>query len=529
MKKIINFIVANIMILSCVLPLAAEANSGIQGVRENSKDTLNITWDGEATQALFITADYNSSGVMQSVWQQSILLEQGQNTVEADVSDSSLTRKYMVWDSLYGLNKLMDACTIVGSLPSSYDSSIAAASGTNFEAEYSDLDAYSGVVKISAPAQFTGQTETIVVLKADKTLYTASPADFLAVNQDSNINRVVVPKLDQTDDKGTYKVYIGTGGSVYEASFTIGTSASPTASPTVKPTATPTVVPTSTPTTKPTTTPQATETPSFDPSEYEIGIVTAVYKVTGGDYAANIYTSLGEEKTYTITEDSAALFFNTGTEFEWHSNDKYTVIAYKMQARNTIVNIECILSETKEKAAYNSSNAKIGGIKISSQTKILSPTTEDRIKFIDSIEQSSLSPDKVYDISAYNRLDDGSYWLIIINSVEDAPKYPYTMTGLEIENASGTKLDTIPDNSGFIARLSFRETIQRDEEDCVIVAVYGKTGVLLSLDYMQTDFDTDKDYRVGFHISKQTEEIGQVKAFIWSSLSGAPLCNTIEK
>ncbi|MBQ3462267.1 MAG: hypothetical protein IJH36_04015, partial [Clostridia bacterium] len=406
-----------------------------------------------------------------------------------------------------------------------YDSSIAAASGTNFEAEYSDLDAYSGVVKISAPTQFTGQIETIIVLKADKTLYTASAADFLAVNQDSNINRVVVPKLGQTDDKGTYKVYMGTGGSVYEASFTIGTSTSPTAKPTVTPTASPT----STPTAKPTTTPQATETPSYDPSEFEIGIVTVVYKTNGGDYAANIYTSAGEEKTYTVTEDSAALFFNTGTEFEWHTGNENTVIAYSMKARNTIMNIEGILPVTKEKAVYNPYNSSIGGIKISSQTKILYPIVEDGVLFVDPIGQSTLSSDKIYDISAYNKLDDGSYWLIIINGVEDAPKYPYTMTGLEIENASGTKLDTIPDNSGFIARLSFRETIQRDEEDCVIVAVYGTTGVLLSLDYMQTDFDTGKDYRVGFHISKQVEEIGQIKAFIWSSLSGAPLCNTIEK
>ena len=669
MKKLISLITASVLSLSCILPVAVEANSGMQVSREsnngNTKDTVNITWDGEATDATLIAADYGSNGVMNSISTQTITLAQGENSVEKNVYNSDLTRKYMVWNPNNPI-ALMDAVTVgVNSLPQSYDSSIPQASGTNFEASYRDLDASTGVVEISAPAQFTGQIKTVVMLKKGIEQYSLNGSDILAVNQDYNINRIIVPKLNQTTDKGTYKIYIGGNGSLYETVVTIGETPAPAGSEigiikaidqnssgdfyayvytygndvaryqiteagaalffdTERETGwtdnhgttviaynmqdndtvmnitgilqetkekasynsseskigdikisdqakilllTDTlsyepfemssftsdkiydisaynksddnsysfivinaIEDETNPGTEPDTPTPPTEIPSFDPSEYEFGIAKAVYKKNNGDFAALIYTSEGEEKDCDVTENSATTIFNIEyPDYAWLSKDKTTVIAYSMQARNTIMNIEAILPETKAKAAYNPSYTKIGDVKLSSQTKIIMPTIEDDVLFYDPVTLSSLFSDKIYDISAYNKLEDGSYSFIIINAVEDAPKYPYTITNLAIENASGTELDAIPDNSGFIARLTFKETIQRDAEDCVIVAVYSKTGVLLSLDYMQTDFDTNKDYKVGFHIAKQSEEIGKIKAFIWSSFGGVPLCNTIEK
>ena len=99
--------------------------------------------------------------------------------------------------------------------------------------------------------------------------------------------------------------------------------------------------------------------------------------------------------------------------------------------------------------------------------------------------------------------------------------YPYKIDSISIETEAGEALEAAPVGSAFIAEVSLTKTEDRPERDHLFVAVYNKSGELLSLNYVKTSFTKDNEYSFGFHIPAQTEEIGKIKAYIWKSFTSA--------
>lgn len=103
----------------------------------------------------------------------------------------------------------------------------------------------------------------------------------------------------------------------------------------------------------------------------------------------------------------------------------------------------------------------------------------------------------------------------------DAPlsQVPYQITGLFLTDTAGEPIDEAPLNTGFIAETEIKEIIERNEKDYFLVAVYGKDGELLNIDYVKADFIPNGTCSFGFYIPAQSAEIGSVKAFVWSSFT----------
>ncbi len=101
---------------------------------------------------------------------------------------------------------------------------------------------------------------------------------------------------------------------------------------------------------------------------------------------------------------------------------------------------------------------------------------------------------------------------------EPSEKYYYTIDSLTLESEAGDRLSEIPKNKPFIANVGITERFNRNSRDYLFVAVYGEKGTLLSLDYMQTDFNLGNPYNVGFHVPEYGK-ITSVKAFIWSGFN----------
>ncbi len=77
--------------------------------------------------------------------------------------------------------------------------------------------------------------------------------------------------------------------------------------------------------------------------------------------------------------------------------------------------------------------------------------------------------------------------------------------------------------------MSFKKIQARDKTDYIFVAVYDTNGVLLNLDYIQSNFANDQVYNIGFYIPPQSKKIGSVKVYVWNSFNDAtPLAESKE-
>lgn len=125
-------------------------------------------------------------------------------------------------------------------------------------------------------------------------------------------------------------------------------------------------------------------------------------------------------------------------------------------------------------------------------------------------------------------LDEHDSALLVLSG--DAPSgYPYEITELKARSLSGADLTEAPVDEGFIAEVTLKERRGRVAEDQLFVGVYGKDGSLLSLGYIRSDFAENREYSAGIYVPAQSEEIGSIRAYVWSSFSGAePLAESRE-
>ena len=97
--------------------------------------------------------------------------------------------------------------------------------------------------------------------------------------------------------------------------------------------------------------------------------------------------------------------------------------------------------------------------------------------------------------------------------------YPYDITDLRLTDTSGAEIEKPQENKSFIVQADIVKTEQRAEQDYLFVAVYGKDGALMSLDYAKATFVTDGACSFGFYVPAQEKPVGYVKAFVWNTFS----------
>ncbi len=106
--------------------------------------------------------------------------------------------------------------------------------------------------------------------------------------------------------------------------------------------------------------------------------------------------------------------------------------------------------------------------------------------------------------------------------------YPYVINDLKLLSQTGTPLLAMPDGSSFIANITVTKTGVRDAKDFIFVAVYDDNNKLLSLDYVYANIPKDCDFEFGFSVPKQTDKIGEVRAFIWNTFGSLePLAKSV--
>lgn len=97
--------------------------------------------------------------------------------------------------------------------------------------------------------------------------------------------------------------------------------------------------------------------------------------------------------------------------------------------------------------------------------------------------------------------------------------YPYDITDLHLTDTSGAEIEKPQENKSFIVQADIVKTAQRAEKDYLFVAVYGKDGAIMSLDYVKATFVTDGACSFGFYVPAQEKPVGYVKAFVWNTFS----------
>ncbi len=112
-------------------------------------------------------------------------------------------------------------------------------------------------------------------------------------------------------------------------------------------------------------------------------------------------------------------------------------------------------------------------------------------------------------------------WLDYENYIEaqTEPEEPYTILAISLSDESGTALSSFPQSSAFLVNIDVMKNVVRDEQDLIIVAVYGTEGKMLSLHYVRAKFVDHYTYSFGFLVPRQSETVGKVKAFILHDFS----------
>jgi hypothetical protein len=115
-----------------------------------------------------------------------------------------------------------------------------------------------------------------------------------------------------------------------------------------------------------------------------------------------------------------------------------------------------------------------------------------------------------------------------ISGSSEKIEYPYTINTITITNENGGVYKSAPTDSGFIVDVDITKNEERDSKDYFIVAVYSKDGSLLSLNYMKANISTNESFSCGVYIPRINGEIGEIKAFVWSSISDMmPLAESV--
>lgn len=105
--------------------------------------------------------------------------------------------------------------------------------------------------------------------------------------------------------------------------------------------------------------------------------------------------------------------------------------------------------------------------------------------------------------------------------------YPYKITALKVTDTNGEPIEHVRENTGFIVEADIEKTAERNEKDCLFIAVYGTDGALISLDYVRAKFAVDGGCSFGFYVPAQEKTAGSVKAFVWNTFNSAePLAET---
>jgi hypothetical protein len=106
--------------------------------------------------------------------------------------------------------------------------------------------------------------------------------------------------------------------------------------------------------------------------------------------------------------------------------------------------------------------------------------------------------------------------------------YPYEISQLILTDYTGNTLNFVPTNGNFISEVEVTKLLERNSRDYFVVAVYGKDGSLLSLNYMKANIPTNESFSCGVNIPKIDGEIGEIKTFVWNSLSDmVPLAESV--
>lgn len=99
----------------------------------------------------------------------------------------------------------------------------------------------------------------------------------------------------------------------------------------------------------------------------------------------------------------------------------------------------------------------------------------------------------------------------------DPTEYPYEISEVSVVSELGESIGAIPDNSSFIVDVTVTKVQERNEKDYIFVAVYDVDGVLLSLDYVRSNFPVGSECSFGFSIPAQERQIGYIKAYTWNT------------
>ena len=100
----------------------------------------------------------------------------------------------------------------------------------------------------------------------------------------------------------------------------------------------------------------------------------------------------------------------------------------------------------------------------------------------------------------------------------------YTIESLKIKSAVGTEYKTAPTGTNFIAEVSVTKTAETDGADYFVVAVYGKEGNLISLNYAYASLNVGQQISYGINIPKVNEPVGKIRAYVWRGLSDMTPC-----
>ncbi len=114
-------------------------------------------------------------------------------------------------------------------------------------------------------------------------------------------------------------------------------------------------------------------------------------------------------------------------------------------------------------------------------------------------------------------------------SISGTAKYPYTINAVKLTDENGNAYENAPADKSFIVDVDITKNEKRTAKDYFVVAVYGKDGSLLSMNYMNANIPTNESFSCRVNIPKLDKEIGCIKAFVWSTLGNMmPLAEYVQ-
>lgn len=124
-------------------------------------------------------------------------------------------------------------------------------------------------------------------------------------------------------------------------------------------------------------------------------------------------------------------------------------------------------------------------------------------------------------------INDGYPYLLWEYPDAVAENKPYTVSNVKIKDASGNELLEFP-NDSFYFEIDVVKNDNSKDVDSLIIAVYDENDVMIDVKYMSGVYYQNQEITFGTMVNKTDKKIGNVKAFIWNSLSGMiPLSNSL--